>query len=678
MNSRKSISDASSRLREADSLTATALDGAVSLRIPEHGTSLETFPPITVHELLARTARELPNRVALVQEVEGKWIQTTFKQYEEQVRICAKAFLKLGLERYHSVCILGFNSPEWFISDVAAIYAGGVAAGIYTTNSAEACLHCALTGKANIIVVQDDQQLQKIQSIKSQIPTLKKIIQYEGEPVDKDVLSWKQLMEIGRQETDAALKEVQYGIAVNECCTLVFTSGTVGNPKAVMLTHDNLTWDAVAISERLQLKKGDETVVSYLPLSHVAAQIVDIYIGMLVGMTIYFGDKNALKGTLLNTLQKAQPTRFLGVPRVWEKIHERMLKLGASGGRLQTCIAGWAKRHGLQHNMDKIEGKPSNTWSYSLARTLVFRTIRNKLGLGHCRTFASAAAPLSPEIKKYFLSIDIPIMDVFGMSEASGAHTITMPDKNRIGGIGEGIPGTKTKISSTGGEGEVNEDQINGTKNGTSQQYGEISLYGRHIFMGYTDEPEKTAEAIDSEGWLRSGDIGYIDDNVIYIVGRLKELLITAGGENIPPVPIEQAVMAELGLPVSNCVLIGDKRKFLTLLVTLKTEIDPETAKPTDKLSSDVTDWLKKLECPSATMTEVLAAGPNVRLIDELMRGVHVINAKATSNAQRIQKIAVLPADFSIATGELGPTMKLKRSNVTKKYKDIIEKLYQE
>lgn len=235
------------------------------------------------------------------------------------------------------------------------------------------------------------------------------------------------------------------------------------------------------------------------------------------------------------------------------------------------------------------------------------------------------------------MSIDIPILEAFGMSEAAGAHTICTYESNNLNTIGMPLPGSKVKIN------EPDE-----------QNQGELCLNGRNIFMGYLGSEEKTKEAMDSDGWLHSGDVGTIDKKgFVYITGRLKELLITAGGENVPPVPIEQTVKNEL-THISNAFLVGDKRKFLSILLTLRTEVDPETAAPMDQLQPAVQEWLKELGCPASTVTEVLNAGPDKRLLEAIQEGINRANKKAVSNAQRIQKFALLPVDFSLQTGELG------------------------
>lgn len=643
----------------ATELSTSNASGRVKIRFEESGTGARE--PISVPGLLHKIAQEYPNHPALVSKGEdGRWKEITFKEYEDSVRTCAKGFIKLGLKRYHSVCIMGFNSPEWFFSYLGAIYAGGFAAGIYTTNSSEACHYCAVRSRANIIVVEDKKQLDKILDIKDKLPELKAIVQYHGKPEVEGVISWEELMKIGREEPDTNLNNVLKTIGVNECCSIVFTSGTVGNPKAAMLSHDNFTWDAETIAQYMGVSKANEVVVSFLPLSHVAAQILDIHIAMTGVATVYFADKDALKGSLVKTLQEVRPTRFLAVPRVWEKIYEKMQEMGKQSGVIKRAIATWAKGHGLQHYLDRLNGTDSNTYSYMLARKLIFSRIKQALGLDRCVTTLSGAAPISVEIKKYFLSIDIPLMDAFGMTETTGGHTLNNEREFRLEATGKKRDGVYSKI--------MNPDE---------DQQGEVCLNGRHIFMGYLDDPDKTSEALDEEGWLHTGDLGKIDENYfLYLTGRIKELIITAGGENIAPVLIEDEVKAQLPC-ISNAMLIGDRRKFLSILLTLKTEMNLETGEPLEELAPVTKQWCKELGLEARTMKDVLD-GPNKQVMDAIQKGINQANAKAISNAQRVQKFQILSHDFSIPTGEIGPTMKLKRNVVLKKYADIIERFYQE
>lgn len=650
--------DGPDQILKADSNTTAEPNGRVKIKLNSEG--INSTPPVSVPGLLCKIVKAHGDHPAFITraDVNGNRKTYSYREYEKQVRTVAKAFLKLGLERYHGVCIIGFNSPEWIISDVAAIYAGGFAVGVYTTNSPEACQYCAINSRANIIVVEDAKQLEKIQKIKKDLPHLKAIIMYEGIPEDKDVLSWDDLLKIGEFESEDKLNGVLQTIGVNECCTLVYTSGTVGNPKAVMLNHDNLVHDARNLVDFYKFKNVTEVLISYLPLSHVAAQIIDIYCCMSIAGTLYFADKNALKGTLIETLLVARPTVFIGVPRVWEKIFEKMQSVARNNGMIKSWIASWAKAQGLYYNMNKLKGNDFKHWGYLFAKWLVFNKVKAALGLDRCAVCVTAAAPLSVEIKQYFLSLDIVILEAYGMSECAGAHTLSTNDRCRLGSVGQTLTGFSTKLDNPDSTGE-----------------GEICMSGRHIFMGYLNEPDKTTEVLDEDEWLHTGDLGKVDaDGFLYVTGRIKELIITAGGENIPPVHVEQLVLAELAI-LSNAVLIGDKRKFLTMLVTLKTEMNNQTGEPKDNFTAETLQWLKSIGSKATTVTELIQSRDPL-VYNEIDQAIKRANTKVISNAQKVQKFRILPHDFSVPTGELGPTLKLKRNVIHKMYADLIEDMY--
>ncbi|XP_070163763.1 long-chain-fatty-acid--CoA ligase ACSBG2 isoform X2 [Polyergus mexicanus] len=590
--------------------TTCEFNGKVRIKLDKN--ECNSCIPVSIPGAFTKTANLYPDHIALVSSLgdDGKRTMYTYREYEQTVRIVAKAFLELGLERHYSVCLLGFNSPEWFIADLAAIYAGGHAAGIYTTNSPEACQYCAEHSKANIIVVEDKKQLEKILQIKKNLPDLKAIIQYSGIPTEKDVLSWNDLLEIGKRVSDSKLLSVLKTIGANECCTLVYT-------------------------------------------------MCDIIGNVLAASTVYFADKNALRGSLVETLLVAQPTILIAVPRVWEKIYEKMQEKARSNGAIKTWIARWAKSQGLYYHMNKMNGVEYKNWSYIFAKRLVFDKIKAALGLQRCRLFATAAAPLNIDIKKYFLSLDIPIIEAYGMSECGGAHTVGNHKEYRLYGVGISLSGVYTKLDNIDEHGE-----------------GEVCMSGRHVFMGYLNAPEKTAEAKDKNGWLHSGDLGKIDSNgILSITGRIKELIITSGGENVAPLNIEHAILSELPA-LSNTMLIGDKRKYLTVFVTLKSNMNTETGEPLDTLNPDVLKWAKSIGSNAETVTDVISSRDPL-IYEEIDKAIKRANAHAISNAQKVQKFEILPHDFSIPTGELGPTLKLRRNIVINMYADLIKKMYQ-
>ncbi|XP_066499586.1 long-chain-fatty-acid--CoA ligase ACSBG2 isoform X1 [Hoplias malabaricus] len=647
-------------------LWTTRRDGEVKLRMGDSGAAAE--PPVTVHQAFTRAVERFGNYTALGWKDGEQWKKYSYREYYQACRTAAKSFLKIGLERYHGVGILGFNSPEWFISDIAAIFAGGFAVGIYTTNSPEACQYVAENCQANVLVVENHKQLQKILQIQDKLPHLKAIIQYKDALKEKkpNLYTWEEFMELGRNEPDTQLDDIIASQKPNQCCTLIYTSGTTGQPKGVMLSHDNLTWTALATAHHVRLTEADqsqEVVISYLPLSHVAAQMIDIWITMRVGGATYFAQPDALKGSLVNTLREVRPTAFMGVPRVWEKMQEKMKAIGAKSSTVRRKVASWAKDVGLNTNLSKMEQNgtvPRTPLNFRLAKRLVFRKVRKALGLDRCRQCYTGAAPITKETLEFFLSLNIPLYELYGMSESTGPHTISQPEAFRLTSCGKVIPGCQTKIFSPDAEGN-----------------GEICFWGRHVFMGYLNMPEKTDEALDADGWLHSGDLGKHDKNdFLFITGRIKELIITAGGENIPPVPIEDAMKEAVPL-ISNAMLIGDKRKFLSMLITVKCQVNGETGVPEDELTPEAVEFCRKLGSSSTRVSDI--AGGKDRLVHTaIQEGINRVNEKATSNAQRIQKFTVLQQDFSIPGGELGPTMKLKRPVVMKMYKEPIENFYRE
>lgn len=427
-----------------------------------------------------------------------------------------------------------------------------------------------------------------------------------------------------------------------------------------MLNHDNLTFISGTGCDFESMQNAQELIISYLPLSHIAAQIVDIYACLTIAGTIYFAEKDALKGSLPKTLRQVRPTRFLGVPRVYEKMHEKMLEIGANQNVFMRAIGSWAKGVTLQHHLDTMSGKPSNSLQYQLAKKFVISKVKQAMGFDRCVTFSSGAAPMNVDTKRYFMSLDMQITEIFGMSESSGGHSFSTKDSPSFETIGKGLPGVFTRI-----------------KNPDASGQGELFVKGRHVMMGYVNDPDKTYESIDDDGWLATGDIGYVDqDGYIFITGRLKEIIITSGGENVPPNHCEMLVKSEISA-ISNAFLVGDKKKFLTILIALKTQMAPDTGAPLDDLAMETLKWLDSLDLKYTKLTEILNAGPDPIVMQALQSGVDKANRNAISNAQKIQKFALLPHDFSIPTGEFGPTLKVKRNVVNDKYKDIIELLYQ-
>ncbi|KAF0301240.1 Long-chain-fatty-acid--CoA ligase ACSBG2 [Amphibalanus amphitrite] len=592
-----------------EELNTTDRFGAVKLKIGNKGPSAER--PISVHSLLRRSANKYGHVAALRTKRDGVWQTITYKAYLEQVECVARAFIKLGLEPKSSVCILGFNSPEWFLSALGAAYAGGVAAGVYTTNNVEACFHCAADSNCNIFVVEDEKQLAKVMQFRDKVPSLKAVVQYSGTPSSPGVIGWSQLMEMGAKEGGEELERRVRQVAVNQVAFLIYTSGTTGPPKGVMLSHDNVTFMATNCVRYFGLRPAEEQVVSYLPLSHVAAMIADIFLPMACAGTTSFADKNALKGTLGQTLAEVRPTCFIGVPRVFEKIKEGFeTKVGQTKG-LRRSLLEWALERGRISQTNRIAGSQSKPFGYGLARRLVLCKIHRVLGLDRVRLLYSGAAPLAKDTLTFFHSLDLPLLQLYGMSESSGPHTACLRHVDKTGSVGPTLEGFATRLDKPDSEGQ-----------------GEICMGGRNVFMGYLNLPDKTEEAVDADGWLHSGDLGTVDNRgVITITGRSKVV------------------------------------------------VDLDTMEPTNQLSPPALEFCRSVGSTARTVQDVLD-GPDEKVMSAIQRGLDRANQRAASGAQRVQKWSILPVDFSIPGGEIGPTMKMKRPVIHKKYAQVIERFY--
>eukprot|EP00731_Ephydatia_muelleri_P030982 Em0022g496a len=586
--------------------------------------------------------------------------------------------------------ILGFNSPEWMVCDVAAIFAGGLPTGIYTTSKPDACQFVANNCSANVICVEDEKQLAKILQIRDQLPHLKAIVQYKGKLSQQypNVLEWDQFMELGKDVDDSVIEEKIKAQRPEQCALLVYTSGTTGDPKGVMLSHDNITWTLKAIKSTFNLGFGEDHGVSYMPLSHTAGQISEVFMPLLLGGTVHFAQPDALKGTLLQTIREARPTYFYSVPRVWEKIKEGFEAQSHDMGFIKKAIFSWATQKGIEGNTNIQQHLPL-PYFWSLADSVVYQKVRTTLGLDRCKNCICGSAPVSLEVLRFFMSVNIPLLEFYGMSESSGPQTFNVMDHWRLGSVGINMVGAKTKIDKPDENGD-----------------GEVREIVRHIFMGYLNDEEKTKEAIDEEGWLHSGDVGRIDqDGFLYVTGRIKELVITSGGKNIAPVPIEDAIKEKAPF-LSNVMVVGDHRKYISCLVTLKVTkgycswkdaprafkkhqlsdchreavkvvcvMNPETGEPTDDLLPQAIDMIAALGSHCTKVSEVVQQQDQA-VYAAIQKGLDKVNEHAETTVHTVKKFTLLDTDFSIPGGELGPTLKLKRSVAAKKYAEKIDAMY--
>lgn len=630
-------------------------------------TGVASKEPQTLIQIFSKAVANNPNDPALI-SMDGKtW---TWKQYYDEVIIASKALLVLGFDRYDTASIIGFNSPEWVIGNMAAIFAGGKSAGIYTTNSPDSVKYIVNHSRSKVAFVENEMQLNKFKEAGS-FDTLKVIVVWNSTTTENktwengiQVLSWKTFMDIGKKsESMEALNSRMFGVQPGHCAVLIYTSGTTGNPKAVMISHDNIIYETACVNHCSPfIGKKDEHIVSYLPLSHVAGQMVDIvtpiYItGDLEGYaTVHFASPTALKGSLGQTLKSVRPTIFLGVPRVWEKIQELMKSKSKGNAGIKLAIATWAKSKGLEYSKNvQVGGSGETPFLHNLAEKLIFSKVKAALGLDRCHFAFSGAAPLPVETMKYFASLGVHINEVYGMSECCGASTWSTNDTHKWGSVGFAIPGLEIKVA---------HDSSRGDKVGE----GELCFRGRNVMMGYLYDEKKTREAIDTDGWLHSGDVGRRDsDGMYFITGRIKELIVTHGGENIAPVPIEDCIKVNCPA-LSNVMMVGDKRKYNVCLVTLKSGAD-EDGNPTQNLMAEAQDV-------DPTVRTVAQAQSSEVWKKYIEKGVKGYNKGAASNAQKIQYFRIVDQDFSVNGGEFTATLKLKRPIATAMHADLIESMY--
>ncbi|HEU4614649.1 MAG TPA: long-chain fatty acid--CoA ligase [Kofleriaceae bacterium] len=580
----------------------------------------------TIPHRVLRMAVERPSTIAYQAKVNGQWQPTTWKTYVDQIRTAARAMMALGLPRGGKVSILGFNRPEWVIFDHAAMMAGGVPAGIYTTCSAEEVQYIVHHSESHLVLVENAEQLAKVMSKRAQLPQLRWIVTMKGvTATGDDVLSWEQFLAKAEGTTEVELDQRVDAIEQADLATLIYTSGTTGPPKGVMLSHGNLAWTSRTLLEMGGQRTGD-VLLSYLPLSHIAEQMCSIHMPATAGHTVYFAESLE---KIAENLKDARPTVFFGVPRIWEKFHAVLAGKLAEATGAKKRLVEWARGVCSQVNARRFRGEPLPKLlelQYRLADRLVISKVKQAIGFDRVQELFSGAAPIAPDVLEFFASLDLPIKEIYGQSEDCGPTSCNLPGKTKLGTVGPPIPGIEVKIA---------ED-------------GEILVRGPHVFLGYLKEPEATAEAL-KDGWLCSGDLGQFDaQGFLSITGRKKEIIITAGGKNIAPKNIE--AMIKQSPLVGEAVVIGDRRKYLTALITL----DEAAAR---KLVPDG-DLTQAPEIRSAIQSTIDEAN------------------QALARVEQIKKFVILARPFGIDTGELTPTMKIKRKVVAQKYAREIESMY--
>ncbi len=558
------------------------------------------------------------------------WKATDWATYADQVRTAGKALMQLGVDVGQPITILGFNRPEWTIMDVAAMAIGAVPAGIYTTNSPTECKYIIEHSECPVVLLENEEQWKKIEQIRGDIPTLKHVVMMKGTEIDDDqVLGWDEFMELGAKGSDDEFDARLESLQADQLGTMIYTSGTTGPPKAVMLSYDNCIWTAKQTVATFGVNSTDSTL-SYLPLSHIAEQNFTIHMPAVAGLPVYYAESI---DKLADNVREVQPTVFFGVPRIWERFYAAVNARLAEATGAKAKISEWARGVGGQVMDLRNRGEqPSGALAvqYALAKKLVFDKVKPALGMSNVRVAGSGAAPVAKEILEFFGTLDIQIFEVYGQSEDTGPTTTNRPGKVKFGSVGPPFPGTEVQIA---------ED-------------GEILVKGRNVFLGYYKEPAATADTL-KDGWLYSGDLGEFDEEgFLHITGRKKDIIITAGGKNIAPKPLESGL--KNNPLVTEVVVIGDRRKYLTALVTL----DDEACA---KFLAD------------AGLQESPIESSAIRA--EIEVSVQELNAHF-ARVEQIKKFAILPRQLSIEGGELTPTLKVKRNKVSEHFADVIDGLY--
>jgi long-chain acyl-CoA synthetase len=583
----------------------------------------------TLADLLPLAADAYGNAPAVRYKEGDGWVDRSFDEVREIVRPLALGLTELGVEKGDRVSILGNTRPEWTYWDFAALSIGATVVPIYQTNSPEECGYVLENSDAKVVVVENEEQLAKVREVRDRLPALEHVVLMTGEA--DDAISAAAIAEKGAAVEAARWKERYEAVTPADVCTFIYTSGTTGPPKGCIISHGNYRAMLDMVNGVNVIEPEDLTYL-YLPLAHSFALLIQLG-SFDLGTTIAYWEGDPQK--ILPNLAELKPTYFPSVPRIFEKIYTAATSGMEKAGGLKKAIFDWSLKVGAKMRKVERSGRKPGLllkMQHDFADKQVLSKIRNLFG-GQLRLAVSGAAPINPEILRFFDSAGVLVVEGWGMTETSTAATVATPEDFKIGTIGKPFPGCEVKIA---------ED-------------GEILVRGANVFQGYHKNPEATAETI-VDGWLHTGDLGEIDsEGFIKITGRKKDIIITAGGKNITPANLEAEIKQH---PlVSQTVVVGDRRPYLVALVTL----DPEEA----------TAYAKEHGLPDDPAA--LATNPDVKASIEAH--VDEINKKF-ARVEQVKKISILPHDLTQESGELTPTLKVKRAVVAQKHEDAIEELY--
>ena len=603
----------------------------------------------TIASRLRERAQRTPERVALREKRLGIWQDITWADYWDRADIVAHALIALGIEPGDVVAIHAENRPEWVVADVATEAVRGITTGLYPTNPPVEVKYLLENSGAKVLIAEDQEQVDKVLSVKDGLPALERVIYIEPRGVrtyeDDLLMSWDELLGLGRRhrESDpAAVDRRMEASEPDDVSTLVYTSGTTGPPKGAMLTVRNVEFAVATLIEGGGFASPppgeDDILLSYLPLSHVAERIFTVWFNLAAGSTVHFAESI---DTVQQNLREVQPTIFLGVPRIWEKVAAGIQIRAANASPLKrlTFRTGMAIARRLGDRLVRTGGVQTagTRILYAIGWVLLFRALKDRIGMRKCRYAASGAAPIAPEVLRFFMGIGVPMHEVYGMTENTAVATANPPGRIKLGTVG--IPHSTIELR-------------------IDERTGEILTRHPGVFAGYWRNPEATAEAVGPDGWLHTGDVGeWVDGTHVRITDRLKDIIITAGGKNIAPSELENALKASPF--IKEAIVIGDRRPYLTALIGI--ELD------------STGDWAQRRRIAYTTYRD-LSDRPEVR---ELVQGIVDEVNERFSRVEGIKKFVMLPKELDHEDGELTATQKVRRAAIAREFASLIETMYE-
>ena len=604
---------------------------------------LEPLAYDTVPKLFWQQVNKLGSAVMMRQKDLGLWKAYSWAEVGQIVSEIGAGLAHLGFEPGEVVSVMANTCREWVWADLATQSMGGICSGIYPTDAAEQLQYLCSDSRSVYLFVEDDEQLDKYLEMRERLPLLRRVIVFDMEGLSKlddpQVISLDQLRALGRAHLKLQPSLVSQRLATRgakDLAVLVYTSGTTGRPKGAMISHGNICAVLSGIGSALfeGLPMGGERV-AFLPLCHIAERLIGEYVPLHRGSTVNFVENPE---TVFDNLREVQPMVFFAVPRVWEKVFSTVAITIREAGWLQQSAYAWAIGEGLKmvkHIEARSTPGPLLKLRYGLARLLVLNNVRRMVGLNRVQLALTGAAPISPELIRWYLALGIPLREGWGMTETSGGGTVTPVGASKPGSIGMPGPGVEMRIS----------------------EQGEILMRGASVFSGYLNLPEKTAEALDADGWLHTGDVGRVDeDGYFYITDRMKDIIITAGGKNVTPSEWENQL--KFSPYVTDAVVIGDKRAFLSCLVMIDED--------------NVAQWAQDRDVQFSDFKSLCRAPELVALIGAEIEKIN----KQFARVEQIKAFRLIEQRLTAEDEELTPTMKLKRSLINRKYAELIEGMY--